>query len=230
MEKTIVNLSQLRQKGVWNFEPYSQVVTDAMAQLGKSRFPVVKLGTLVVEGTTKRGYSVTGFENVDGIPLLSIRNISAQGINLNHVRYLSPDDHKKLEATQVHKGDVLVSLIMRPGIAAVYQSDEPANIDTHLARLRLTDKIDPAYLAFYLNSDVGQALIHSLSTGSIQPMLTLTALNDLLVMLPPRDEQKQIVAEAQRLTEEAGKLSKAAEDCRAEAQKLFGKMFHGTVK
>jgi restriction endonuclease S subunit len=58
--------------------------------------------------------------------------------------------------------------------------------------LRLTDKIDPAYLAFYLNSDVGQALIHSLSTGSIQPMLTLTALNDLLVMLPPRDEQKQI--------------------------------------
>lgn len=230
MEKTIVNLSQLRQKGVWNFEPYSQVVTGAMAQLEKSPFPVVKLGTLVVEGTTKRGYSVTGLENIDGIPLLSVRNISAQGINLNHVRYLSPDDHKKLEATQVHKGDVLVSLIMRPGIAAVYQSDEPANIDTHLARLRLTDKIDPAYLAFYLNSDVGQALIHSLSTGSIQPMLTLTALNDLLVMLPPLDEQKQIVSEARRLTEEAGQLSKAAEYHRAEAHKLFGKLFQGAVK
>ena len=226
MEKTIVNLSQLRQKGVWNFEPYSQVVTGAMAQLEKSPFPVVKLGTL---GTTQRGYFINGIKDRGEIPLISVRNISTEGINLNHVRYLTPEEHNKLEKTQVHKGDVLVSLIMRPGIAAVYQSDEPANIDTHLARLRLTDKIDPAYLAFYLNSDVGQALVHSLSTGSIQPMLTLTALNDLLVMIPPLDEQKQIVSEARRLTEEAGQLSKAAEDHRAEAHKLFGKLFQGAV-
>ncbi|GAX38022.1 restriction endonuclease subunit S [Nodularia sp. NIES-3585] len=229
MEKTMVNLSQLREKGVWNFQPYSQVVTGAMAQLKNSPFPVVKLGTLLVEGTTKRGYSVTGFEDVGGIPLLSARNILAQGINLDHVRYLTPDSHKKLEETQVHQGDVLVSMIMRPGIAAVYESDEPANINSHLARLRLTNQIDPAYLVFYLNSDVGQALIHSLSTGSVQPMLTINALNNLLVMLPPIAEQKQIVAEAQRLTQEAGKLSQAAEERRAEAQKLFGKLFQGAV-
>ncbi|MEA5601417.1 restriction endonuclease subunit S [Nostoc sp. UHCC 0252] len=229
MEKTVVNLSQLRQKGVWNFQPYSQVVTGAMAQLEKSPFPVVKLGTLLLEGTTKRGYSVTGVENVDGIPLLSTRNISAPGINLNHVRYLTPDEHKKLEATQVHTGDVLVSLIMRPGIAAVYESDQPANIDTHLARLRLTNKIDSAYLVFYLNSDVGQALIHSLSTGSVQPMLTITALNDLPVILPSLAEQKQIIAEAQRLTQEAGQLSKAAQERRTEAQKLLGKLFQEAV-
>lgn len=229
MEKTVVNLSQLHHKGVWNFQPYSQVVTSAMAQLEKSPFPVVKLGTLVVEGTTKRGYSVTGVENLGEIPLLSTRNISVQGINLNHLRYITPGDHKKLEATQVHRGDVLVNLIMHPGIAAFYESDQPANIDTHLARLRLTDKIDPAYLVFYLNSDVGQALVRSLSTGSIQPMLIITALTDLPVMLPAIAEQKQIVAEAQRLTQEAEKLSKAAEERRAEAQMLFGKLFQGAV-
>ncbi|MBD2144007.1 restriction endonuclease subunit S [Sphaerospermopsis sp. FACHB-1194] len=227
MEKIIVNLSKLRQKGVWNFEPYSQSITGAMAQLEKSPFPVVKLGSL---GTTQRGYFINGIKDIGEIPLISARNISTEGINLNHLRYLTPEEHKKLEKTQVYKGDVLVSLIMRPGIAAVYESDEPANIDTHLAILHLTDKIDPAYLVFYLNSDVGQALIHSLATGSIQPMLTITALNNLPVMLPSLDEQKQIVAEAQRLTQEAGKLSKASEDCRAEAQKLFGKIFHGTVK
>ncbi|MBG1264280.1 restriction endonuclease subunit S [Nostoc commune] len=226
MEKTMVNLSQLRQKGVWNFQPYSQSVTGAMAQLDKSPFPVVKLDTL---GTTKRGYFITGVKDAGKVPLLSVRNISMEGINLNHVRYLTPDEHKKLEATQVHRGDVLVNLIMRPGIAAVYESDQPANIDTHLARLRLTDKIDPAYLVFYLNSDVAQALIHSLSTGSVQPMLTITALNDLPVMLPSLAEQKQIIAEAQRLTQEAGQLSKAAEERRAEAQKLLGKLFQEAV-
>jgi restriction endonuclease S subunit len=226
MEKTVVNLSQLRQKGVWNFQPYSQVVTGAMAQLEKSPFPVVKLGTL---GNTQRGYFITGVKDVGEIPLLSVRNISIEGINLNHVRYLTPNDHKKLEKTQVHRGDVLVSLIMRPGIAALYESDDPSNIDTHLAILHLTDKIDPAYLVFYLNSDVGQALVHSLSTGSVQPMLTIAALNDLPVILPPLDEQKQIVAEAQRLTQEAGQLSKAAEERRAEAQKLLGKLFQEAV-
>ena len=160
MEKTIVNLSQLRQKGVWNFEPYSQSVTGAMAELEKSPFPVVKLGTLTLEGTTQRGYFINGIKDGGEIPLISVRNISTEGINLNHLRYLTPEEHKKLEKTQVHKGDVLVSLIMRPGIAAVYESEDPANIDTHLARLRLTDKIDPAYLAFYLNSDIGQAIVH----------------------------------------------------------------------
>jgi restriction endonuclease S subunit len=226
MEKTMVNLSQLRQKGVWNFQPYSQSVTGAMAQLDKSHFPVVKLDTL---GTTKRGYFITGVKDAGKVPLLSVRNISMEGINLNHVRYLTPNEHNKLEATQVHRGDVLVNLIMRPGIAAVYESDQPANIDTHLARLRLTDKIDPAYLVFYLNSDVGQALIHSLSTGSVQPMLTITALNDLPVILPSLAEQKQIIAEAQRLTQEAGQLSKAAQERRAEAQKLLGKLFQEAV-
>ncbi|MEA5620833.1 restriction endonuclease subunit S [Cronbergia sp. UHCC 0137] len=226
MEKTIVNLSQLRQQGAWNFEPYSQSITGAMSQLEKSHFPIVKLGTL---GTTQRGYFINGIKDKGEIPLISARNISTEGINLNHVRYLTPEEHKKLEKTQVHQGDVLVSLIMRPGIAAVYESDKPANIDTHLAILHLTDKIDPAYLVLYLNSDVGQALVHSLSTGSIQPMLTITALNNLPVILPSLDEQKQIVVEAQRLIKEAGKLSKAAEDHRAEAQKLFGKLFERTV-
>jgi restriction endonuclease S subunit len=226
MEKTIVNLSQLRQKGVWNFDPYSQSVAGAMAELEKSPFPVVKLGTL---GTTQRGYFINGIKDGGEIPLISVRNISTEGINLNHLRYLTPEEHKKLEKTQVHKGDVLVSLIMHPGMAAVYESEDPANIDTHLARLRLTDKIDPAYLAFYLNSDIGQAIVRSFSTGSIQPMLTITALNDLPVMLPSLDEQKRIISEAQRLTQEAGKLSKAAEDCRAEANKLFGKLFQGAV-
>jgi hypothetical protein len=49
-------------------------------------------------------------------------------------------------------------------------------------------------------------------------------------MLPSLNEQKRIISEAQRLTQEAGKLSKAAEDCRAEAHKLFGKLFQGAGK
>ena len=60
-------------------------------------------------------------------------------------------------------------------------------------------------------------------------MLTLAALNNLPIMLPSRDEQKQIVVEAQRLIKEAEQLSKAAKDHRAEAQKLVGKLFQGGV-
>lgn len=76
---------------------------------------------------------------------------------------------------------MLVKLVAQPGVSAVYSYAEPANFNSHLVRLRLKPEVDPEYLVSYLNSDFGQSLIRSFTTGSVRPVVTLAALLSLPV-------------------------------------------------
>jgi restriction endonuclease S subunit len=183
MEETLVNVSELRKNGVWHFLPYSKQASHTAALLQKSPFPVRPLETLVREKPI-RGYAMVSSDANDGVPVLAGRNISPGGINFEEVDYLTPAAHEKLLHTQVQRGDVLVKLVAQPGVSAVYAYAEPANFNSHLVRLRLRPEVDPEYLISYLNSDLGQSLIRSFTTGSVRPVITLAALLSLPVILP----------------------------------------------
>ncbi len=179
MEETLVKVSELRKKGVWHFLPYSQQASHTAALLQKSPFPVQPVETLVREKPI-RGYAMVSSDANDGVPVLAGRNIAPGGINFEGVEYLTPAAHEKLHHTQVQRGDVLVKLVAQPGVAAVYAYAEAANFNSHLARLRLKPEVDPEYLVSYLNSDLGQSLIRSFTTGSVRPVTWREALNDSL--------------------------------------------------
>jgi len=229
MEETVVKATELRRKGVWHFHPYSDEAMDVVTLLSKSPYPKRLLGTLLRENAI-RGYSVVSGSADEGVPILSVRNISISGVSFDEIGYLTPKEHEKLVRTQVQHGDVIVALVVRPGLAVLYEHDKPANLDSQLARLRLVDDIDARYLVYYLNSDIGQALIRSLVTGSVQPVLTLEALIQLPVILPPLTKQKQITLTAESLTQEAAKLTEAAKQRRTEAFHVFSEILEGDVK
>jgi restriction endonuclease S subunit len=229
MEETVVKATELRRKGVWHYQPYSHEAMDVFALLSKSPYPSRQLGTLLSEDVI-RGYSVVSGSADEGIPILSVRNLSIAGVSFDDVGYLTPIENEKLVRTQVQNGDVIVALVVRPGLAALYEHDNPANLDSHLARLRITDNIDARYLVYYLNSDIGQALIRSLVTGNIQPVLTLEALMQLPVILPSLTEQKEVALAAEKLTQEAAKLTENAKQRREEAFHVFNEFLGGDVK
>jgi len=226
MEETIVSKTELRRKGVWHFQPYSKAANDISDLFKKSRFPIRKLSTLVREKIVN-GYLTISSDAEEGIPLLSIKNISANGINFDGIRYITLEEHKKLVDTQVQYGDVVVNLISKPGLSAVYIANKPSNLGRHLARLRLTSEIDANYLVYYLNSEIGQALISSSAIGSVQPKLTIEALINLFIILPPLDIQRRIAARSQNLEQEAADLLKAAEHRKAEAYNIASELLEG---
>lgn len=229
MEETLVKVSELRKKGVWHFLPYSQQTSHTAALLQKSPFPVQPLETLVREKPI-RGYAIVSSDANDGIPVLAGRNISPGDINFEEVDYLTPAAHEKLHHTQVQRGDVLVKLVAQPGISAVYAYAEPANFNSHLARLRLKPEADPEYLVSYLNSDLGQSLIRSFTTGSVRPVITLAALLSLPVILPPLVEQKRIALKARSLAQEVTKLRENARERQEEARHLFSELLEGGIE
>jgi hypothetical protein len=198
METTIIPLKQICEKGAWHFPLFSAEARDAEAALQRSPYPHVPLKELVLK--TARGFPGIGGGYSEGteIPLLSVSSITAEGIDIEMSnRFISKDDHDKLSKSATEPGDVLVPLILgsRENIAAVYESDQPANLTPHLVLLRLREsRVDPHYLAAFLNSSLGRSLIAHRTTGSIQRSLTMSRLLDLPIPLPPLAEQIAMVA------------------------------------
>ena len=195
METRLVPISEIRKKGVWHFQPYSQAMQQAETLLEQSPYPVTLLRELVQSANRGFPHSNTTYLTA-GIPFIRLNDLKVIGLDLSEVVYISQEDHQKLQQTQIQKDDVLVGLIatFAPINAAVYELDQPANINQHIVRLRLSDRITPHYLVYYLKSNLGQTLLQSHLMGAVTKTMSVNALMTIPVICPPRLEQERIVA------------------------------------
>ena len=72
----------------------------------------------------------------EGVPLLGVGNVTEDGIDISEVNRITPEEHTRLAASQVKRGDLLVTITGRLGTASIYDSDAPANLSAHVALCR----------------------------------------------------------------------------------------------
>ena len=92
------------------------------------------------------------------------------------------------------EGDVVVRL--RSPSTAVYieKEDEGLLITSLLAVIRVNDtRLDPRYLAYYINSYASQRLLQREIKGTAIPMLKTKDLERLQLAIPSIEEQKRVV-------------------------------------
>jgi type I restriction enzyme S subunit len=96
----------------------------------------------------------------------------------------------------LQKDDMVITRTGRVGTTAVFTEFKlPVLPGAFLIRFRLNRTIaDPKFYCYFFNSRLGQSLIASVATGSVQQNLNITALHGLDVPLPPLAEQKAIAA------------------------------------
>ena len=78
---------------------------------------------------------------------------------------------------------------------------------------------------FWLRSHAGQHMLHSIVTGSAQPKFNKTNFRDILVPVPPRDQQDKIVSILQPLEDKIEQNRKINENLQEQATALFRCMF-----
>lgn len=132
----------------------------------------------------------------EGVPFLFVRNIVSEQINFNVEKYVTQETYEEL--TRRHRalpGDILFSAVGSFGVAVVVNTDQPFTFQRHIALIKLKkSKVDPYFLAFYLNSPYGRLQSEMAATGGSQRTVTLQALADFIIPLPPLAEQKRIAA------------------------------------
>lgn len=159
---------------------------------------VEDLATLVQYGSSSKTS-----EDETGVPVLRMGNIVNGRLVFEALKYLPPE-HQEFPELLLRPGDVLFNRTNSPelvGKTAVYSAEHPSpcSFASYLIRLRLRD-YEPSLFAAYVNSGYGRAWIRSCVSQQVgQANVSGGKLRELQVPVPPRNEQRRIVAKLETL-------------------------------
>lgn len=167
----------------------------------------------------------------NGIPVLTTKNLRGDYSD-SSVRFISQKKFVELQRSQVNPGDILVAKIGSVGKTGIYpKGAKTAIIPANLLRITVREEIEMKYVYYYVNSPRLQNLIKSISTATAQPAFNVTKFRKLPIPLPPRPEQKRIVAKIEELFSDLDKaiesLKKAQAQLKTYRQAVLKYAFEG---
>ena len=129
-----------------------------------------------------------------GIPFVTISNIdSYNSLDFSNVMYVPQSYYDKLDnKRKAQKGDIIYSVVGSFGIPVLIKDDTPFVFQRHIAILKPGDDIDPRFLYYtMLNKDFYHKA-DAVAIGAAQRTISLTALRNLNIPLPPIEVQRKI--------------------------------------
>ncbi|WP_448711189.1 restriction endonuclease subunit S [Microbacterium profundi] len=136
-------------------------------------------------GTMARHYETTG------VPFLRSQNVRAHRIDMDDIKYISPEFDARIGKSRLSPGDVVTVRTGKPGTTAVVPEwlDEANCSD--LVITRPGPELDARWLSYYMNS-IGNHTISSVLVGAVQQHFNVGAAKSMVLQLPPLPEQQAI--------------------------------------
>ena len=137
-------------------------------------------------GPTSHGYAE------DGVQFLRTQNVRPLRLELSDVKYITREFHNSLNKSVIHANDVLVSRVgANRGMAAVVSTGLGETNCANIIVISPGKQIDPAYLAFVINSPRGARQLIGESVGSAQGVINTSAIKVWVLPVPPIDHQRR---------------------------------------
>ena len=205
---------------VGRIDPYfyfSKVKTEKI--LSNTKYPLVRFGDTCLE-IRKGIFNLKSKDyKLEGVPFIRISDIQDGGLNSSNIAYISEEANEREKRTQLKPGDLVFAKIgtidrvgILPSTYSCYNMSQNiigvklSNIDRH--------KINPMYLRYFFLLKLGKKQLVQQATFQVQLKLTLDALRDIKIPLPPLETQKRII----QLMDNAYEIKKQKE---TEAQQLI---------
>ena len=116
-------------------------------------------------------------------------------INFDEAKRISNEDYRELEKgdCRPQKGDVLFSKDGTIGKVTVVEDNDFVVLSS-LAIIRPGDNVSSEYLKYFFESEYSLEQMRSRLKGSALTRITLEIIVELDILVPPREEQKEIVS------------------------------------
>lgn len=136
-----------------------------------------------------------------GIPFLSVKNLSSGFIDFNDTKFISEEEHIELsKRCNPEKDDVLLTKVGTTGIAVSINTEKAFSIFVSVALLKLVkNKINAKYIEFLINSPLVKKYSKDGTEGVGNKNLVLRKIREFIIPLPPLEEQKRIVEKIEQL-------------------------------
>ncbi|MCR0265008.1 restriction endonuclease subunit S [[Clostridium] innocuum] len=133
----------------------------------------------------------------DGYPFLSAFNIVNNNLTWDNINHITQERYDESPDIKLSVGDILL-VKDGAGIGKCARIDSmplgEATVNSSLSVITPFIDLDYKYEYFYLQSNIFQNIIARLRNGMGVPHLTQEAMREILIPLPPLNEQKEIAA------------------------------------
>ena len=194
LDENKIFLVKLRElEGRLNPLYYTDYFTKPI-QLLQSKRKVRKLSEVCIKITD--GTHFTPVYVDQGVIFLSVKNVRQNQISFSDTKFILEIEHQKLiKRCKPESGDILLTKVGNTyGFAAVIPNNCPEfSIFVSLALLKIHNKIDPYFIMYFLNSQLGKIQMDRFIKGVGQPDLHLEDIANIKIPLLSLDEQKIII-------------------------------------
>lgn len=171
-----------------------------------------------------------------GYPFITISNIDKDlyKINFEDTFFVPEDYFKNLKDNRKpKKGDVLYTVTGSYGIPVLINGEKEFCFQRHIGLLRPNSSLSSEYLFYWILTPKAKSLADEVATGTAQRTVSLGSLRTFEIPLPPLEEQKNIVAHLDSLSEKVHQLeeiyTKQLANCDELKQSLLQKAFEGEL-
>jgi type I restriction enzyme, S subunit len=143
-------------------------------------------------GVTPRGGSEVYTDS--GIPLLRSQNVYDDGLRIDNVSFIPIEIHVEMQNSQLKANDVLINITGASiGRTCIVPIDfGVANINQHIAFLRVKNWFNATYIALFIKSCFIKTYIQREQNGASKEAFNLNQIANIPLVLPPLPEQKTI--------------------------------------
>ena len=155
-----------------------------------------RLRSLLIQASTGPFGSMLHKEDYtpSGIPLVNPANITAGYIISTKLKYVSPTTAQRLKSYSLHSGDVIIGRRGEMGRSAVVLPSQSEWLcGTGCFFVTPCSVLNPEYLVFLLSSPYVKSVLMAESVGTTMNNLNHNILGDILIPLPPFNEQIKIM-------------------------------------
>jgi len=167
-----------------------------------------------------------------GSKFIRIQNVKNGQLHFNDIQYVKAPDNKEAARTKVQENDLLISITADLGRTAVVDkqtADEGAHINQHLALVRLSNAINPHFVAAYLESQGGKRQFLQLDQSAVKSGLNFDSIKSLQLYNPPLVLQNQYAAAVKSVENTKVKLKEAADTSDTLFTSLLQRAFRGEL-
>ena len=138
------------------------------------------------------------------VPVIRAQNVKPNRIDETKLKYIDLETSKLLSRCELVKESLLITFIGAGiGEVAVFRKKKRWHLAPNVAKLEpfneFNHNIEIDYLLFYLLSPIGRRELFKHMKSTAQPSLSMGTIRDIIVCLPPIEEQKAIVEKVNAL-------------------------------
>lgn len=199
---------------------FSKIIKDRSLNNGVAYDKLKNMCVLISDGE----HSAIPRQKELGVRYLYGRNIKDGIVNFDpntDSSYITEENYQKFKRIHIKENDILLTIVGTIGKTALYKQDYIgiAGIPRHIAKIRLKDNSDvsPEYIVAFFLSKLGKWQLNNITTGNIQPLLSIGNIENLDIPIIPPILQDEITIKEQKFIEcESKSLSLISQ-----AQQLF---------